>query len=64
MHYMILKGPFGEMKINPAIYKFEFTAENQETDQQELPIIDTIECNKLLAAKMINLRVLMFQVPS
>lgn len=64
LHYMILKGPYGEMKVNPAIYKHEFTAESQETEHESLPIIDSIECNKLLASKTINLRVLMFQVPS
>ncbi|KAH3855172.1 zinc finger TRAF-type-containing protein 1-like [Dreissena polymorpha] len=64
IHFVILKGPFGDMKVNPAIYKHEFTADILETPHHDLPIIDSIECNKLLASKTINLRVLMFQVNS
>lgn len=64
LHYVVLKGPYGDMKVNPAIYKHEFTAENVETPHEHLPIIDSIECNKLLASKTINLRVLIFQIPS
>lgn len=64
LHYMVLKGPYGEMKVKPAIYKHEFSTESQETSHQDLPVIDSVECNKLLASKTINMRVLMFQVPS
>lgn len=64
LHYMVLKGPYGDMKVNPAIYKHEFSNDCQETSHQDLPVIDSIECNKLLAAKTMNLRLLMFQVPS
>lgn len=64
IHFVILKGPFGDMKVNPAIYKHEFTADILETTHHDLPIVDSIECNKLLASKTINLRVLMFQVNS
>lgn len=64
LHYMVLKGPYGEMKVKPAIYKHEFTSESQETSHQDLPVIDSVECNKLLASKTINMRLLMFQVPS
>lgn len=64
LHYMVLKGPYGEMKVKPAIYKHEFSSDSVETNHQDLPVIDSIECNKLLAAKTINMRLLMFQVPS
>lgn len=64
LHYVVLKGPYGDMKVNPAIYKHEFTPESLETVHQDLPIIDSIECNKLLASKTINLRLLIFQIPS
>ena len=43
------------------IYNFEFTAENAETEYEDLPI-DSSECDKLLAAKTINFRLVMFQV--
>jgi len=62
LHYMILKGPYGETKIDPAIYQFEFSNENTESHYQMLPIPGSCECNKLLAAKTISLRVIMFQV--
>jgi len=64
LHFVVLKGPYGDMKVNPAIYKHEFTAESLETPYHDLPIIDSIECNKLLASKTINMRLLMFQVAS
>ena len=64
VHYVVLKGPYGDTKVHPAIYKHEFTSESQETPHQDLPVIDSIECNKLLASKTINLRLLVFQITS
>lgn len=64
LHFMALKGPYGDMKLTPAIYKFDFTNEAVESEHQDLPIIDSVECNRLLAAKTINLRLIIFQVPS
>ena len=62
LHYMILKGPYGDTKIEPTIYKFEFSNESAESPYQLLPLGSACECNKLLAAKTISLRVIMFQV--
>jgi hypothetical protein len=58
--FCVLKGPFGEVNINPSIQSFEFTQSKQETDYIRLNISST-DCNKLLAAKTINFRFFMFQ---
>ncbi|XP_055521333.1 zinc finger TRAF-type-containing protein 1 isoform X2 [Leucoraja erinacea] len=60
--FLLLKGPYDDVKINPVIYHFAFTNESNETDYLPLPIIDSVECNKLLAAKNINLRLFIFQI--
>ncbi|XP_028918397.1 cysteine and histidine-rich protein 1 isoform X2 [Ornithorhynchus anatinus] len=60
--FLLLKGPYDDVKINPVIYHFVFTNENNETEYVPLPIIDSVECNKLLAAKNINLRLFIFQI--
>lgn len=59
LKFIALKGPYGDMKVNPAIYMFEFSPENVETEYFDLPIVSSLECNKLLASKTINLRVIM-----
>ncbi|GLH13435.1 Cysteine and histidine-rich protein 1 homolog [Gryllus bimaculatus] len=60
LHYLILRGPFGDMKVDPKIYKFEFTDQENESPYVCLPLPDTAECNRLLAAKAINFRLIMF----
>ncbi|NP_001121149.1 cysteine and histidine-rich protein 1-B [Xenopus laevis] len=60
--FLLLKGPYDDVKIHPVIYQFVFTNENNETEYVPLPIIDSVECNKLLAAKNINLRLFIFQI--
>lgn len=57
------KGPFGDMKVNPRLNRFEFAEGNPESPYTNLPVVDTTECNKLLAAKAINFRLIMFQMP-
>ena len=64
VHFVALKGPYGDMKVNPVIYRHDFTAESSESSYVDLPIIDSVECNKLLASKTINMRLIIFQVPS
>ncbi|KAI1301557.1 Cysteine and histidine-rich protein 1 -like protein [Halotydeus destructor] len=63
VHYLILNGPFGDMKLNPQINKHEFSETNTESPYTGLPLIDTAECNKIVAAKAINFRLIMFQAP-
>lgn len=56
VHYLVVKGPFGDMKVNPKIFKFEFNENDTETQFVTLPLPDSAECNRLLAAKTINFR--------
>ncbi|KAK6630662.1 hypothetical protein RUM43_014647 [Polyplax serrata] len=56
IHYLIVKGPFGDMKVKPKIYRYDFTEEESESPYTQLPLQDTCECNRLLAAKAINFR--------
>lgn len=60
--FLLLEGPYDDVKIRPVIYHFVFSNENNETDYMALPIVDSVECNKLLAAKNINLRLFIFQI--
>ncbi|NXU26060.1 CYR1A protein, partial [Thalassarche chlororhynchos] len=60
--FLLLEGPYDDVKIRPVIYHFVFSNENNETDYMALPILDSVECNKLLAAKNINLRLFIFQI--
>ncbi|KYM79591.1 Cysteine and histidine-rich protein 1 like protein [Atta colombica] len=56
VYYLILKGPFGDMKVHPRIHRFEFTEQENESPYFTLPLPDTAECNRLLAAKAISFR--------
>ncbi|KAK9720309.1 TRAF-type zinc finger [Popillia japonica] len=60
INFVILRGPFGDMKIHPRIYRFDFTEEANESPYMPLSLPDTAECNRLLAAKTINFRLIMF----
>lgn len=62
VYYIALQGPYGETKINPIIYRHEFTSDSTETEYRSLPLVDAVECNKMLAAKTINMRLIVFQV--
>lgn len=63
IYYIILKGPFGDMKIHPRVYNFEFNDSQCESSYQPFSLHDSAECNRLLAAKAINFRLIMFQIP-
>lgn len=60
IHFFALKGPFSDMKVNTQIYKHDFTDQDNESEYYLLPLPDSSECNRLLAAKAINFRLLMF----
>ena len=51
------------IQIEPHVYRFEFTPEKTESPYNNIPLIDSAECNKILASKTINIRVIMFQIP-
>lgn len=56
VHFLVVRGPYGDMKVAPKIYKFDFTENESESPYLELPLQDTSECNRLLASKVINFR--------
>lgn len=60
VHYLILRGPFGDMKVDAKIYKFDFTDQENESPYVTLPLTDTAECNRLLAAKAVHFRCVCF----
>jgi len=62
MHFLILKGPFGDMKVFPRVHHFEFGNDKNESPYFHMPLQDSGECNRLLAAKAINFRLVMCQV--
>jgi len=63
VQYVVLCGPYGEFKLQtPSIYRFSFDAETTETDYCTLHLPSSTECNKLLSAKTINFRLIIFQV--
>lgn len=62
VHFLILKGPFGDMKVHPKVYHYDFADDKNESPYYHMPLNDSGECNRLLAAKAINFRLIMFQV--
>ena len=58
--FCILRGPLGDVSLNPRVYSFEFNQNKLETDYIRLSI-NPEDCNKLLASKTINFRFFMFQ---
>lgn len=62
VRYFLTKGPFGDSKINPEMQRFEFRDDNKESEYHQIALTCDGECNRLLAARTINLRVMMFLV--
>ncbi|KAM3857979.1 zinc finger TRAF-type-containing protein 1 [Diretmus argenteus] len=60
--FLLLKGPYDDVRIKPVIHHHSFSNDTNETEYVPLPISDSVECNKLLAAKNINLRLFIFQI--
>ncbi|XP_059612144.1 zinc finger TRAF-type-containing protein 1 homolog [Phlebotomus argentipes] len=60
IHYFALKGPFSDMKLTTKIYKHDFTDTENMSEYNLLPLPDSSECNRLLASKAINFRLIMF----
>ncbi|XP_028155474.1 cysteine and histidine-rich protein 1 homolog [Diabrotica virgifera virgifera] len=60
LSYIVLRGPVGDINVKARIHEFEFTEQNNETPFVKLPLPDTPECNRLLAATTINFRLIMF----
>ncbi|XP_043243407.1 cysteine and histidine-rich protein 1 homolog isoform X3 [Amphibalanus amphitrite] len=62
VQYLVLRGPFGDARVAPAIYSHEFSDSQPESEFQRLPLPDSAECNRMLAARSVNIRLIMFQV--
>jgi hypothetical protein len=60
--YFLIKGPFGDAKISPEIQRFEFRDDNKDSEYHQINLNCDTECNRLLAARTINIRVMMFLV--
>ncbi|CAI9737399.1 and histidine-rich 1-like [Octopus vulgaris] len=60
--FMALKGPYGDLNVTPYVYEFEFSNDSTESEYHTLPTVDVLECNKLLASKTINVRLVLFLV--
>ncbi|KAL3289235.1 hypothetical protein HHI36_003668 [Cryptolaemus montrouzieri] len=60
LSYIVLRGPVGDIKVKPSIHQFEFTEQENESPYLPLRLPDSNECNRLLAAKVINFRLIMF----
>lgn len=57
---IVIRGPVGDIKVKPHVHQFEFSEQITETSYVSLPLLDTAECNRLLSAKTINFRLIMF----
>ncbi|KAI8520113.1 PREDICTED: cysteine and histidine-rich protein 1-like [Branchiostoma belcheri] len=62
MNFLVMKGPYDDVKLEAAVKRFQFSSDSLETDYYDFPLVTAAECNKLLAARNINLRIFMFQV--
>ncbi|XP_045473358.1 cysteine and histidine-rich protein 1 homolog [Harmonia axyridis] len=60
LSYIVLRGPVGDIKVKPTIHQFEFSEQDNESPYLPLRLPDSNECNRLLAAKVINFRLIMF----
>ncbi len=63
IQYFALPGPYSEIKMRPKVYRFEFSSDATETSHQDLPLVCPMECNKILAGRNINMRLIFCQVP-
>lgn len=60
--FMMIRSPFGDLSVVPTLHHHEFAGDAMESEFYELSFVDSLEANKMLAEKIINLRLMMFQV--
>jgi len=60
--FFALTGPFGDASLSPAIYEFDFGPDVLESQYHALPLAKSTECNRLLAAKTVNFRLILVQI--
>ena len=60
---MMIRSPFGDLSVMPTLQHHEFVVDAMESEFYELAFVDSLEANKMLSEKIINLRLMMFQIP-
>ena len=61
--FLMLQSPFSDLMIKPEVHQQQFTCDVQESGYHDLVLSDPLECNKLLEANSIKLRMIIFQIP-
>lgn len=61
-YYVILKGPYGVIAINPVMHEFQFAENALETPYHDLPCCDQLEGNAFVTSRSIKLRLALIQV--
>lgn len=62
--FLMLRSPFSDLLIKPEVHQQEFTSDLQESSHHDLVLLDPMECNRMLDANTIKLRMIIFQIPS
>lgn len=60
--FFALSGPFSDASLSPAIYEFDFGPDSMESAYNALLLAKSSECNRLIAAKTINFRLVLVQI--
>lgn len=58
--FVFVRSPLGDVDIEPTIFQHEFTQDSTESLEHNLPISKNIDMNKLLAARIVPIRLVMF----
>lgn len=61
--FLMLQSPFSDLTIKPEVHQQQFTCDVQESGYHDLVLSDPQECNKMLEANSIKLRMIIFQIP-
>lgn len=61
--FLMLQSPFSDLSIKPEVHHQQFNGETQESNYHDLVLSDPMECNKMLEANTIKLRMIIFQIP-
>lgn len=61
--FLMLQSPFSDLAIKPEVHQQQFSGETQESSYHDLVLSDPMECNKMLEANVIKLRMIIFQIP-
>ncbi|KAI9584388.1 hypothetical protein GQX74_006283 [Glossina fuscipes] len=60
IQFVALKGPYSNFQISPQIYKYDFNANNLESNYGILPLEDGNDYAQFMASRDINFRIAMF----